>query len=269
MPHSQSRANRAFPQWLSRHPRAEGALPDAMIIGAQKAGTTSLFAYLEQHPSVSVSHTKEVHFFDTSSGKGEAWYRRQFEPRVEGRTYIEASPYYLFHPRVPERARRVVPSAKLLVLLREPVARAFSNYQHQVQKGREPLTFEQAIRAEKERLGDSEERLARGEIDYSFEHQHFSYLSRGFYAVQIERWLKHFPRDAMLILKAEDMFASPQSTFDEVCNFLGLRPFEIPDPTPRYQRDYEALSDEMRDELAKLYDEPNRRLAEMTGISWA
>jgi hypothetical protein len=245
-----------------------GALPDVLIIGAQKAGTTSLFEYLAQHPSISVSLTKEVHFFDNAFGRGEAWYRRRFPPRQDSKLVVEASPYYLFHPLAPERAAGMLPSARLIALLREPVARAFSHYQHEVAQGRETLSFDEAVAAEPERLGDSEKHLARGEIARSFEHQNYSYLARGFYAAQIERWLEHFPASQMLVLKAEDLFASPQSAFERVCDFLGLPRFQLRDASPRYQRSYAPLSDATRERLARLYEEPNRRLAELTGISW-
>ena len=248
--------------------RPRGTLPGALILGAQKAGTTSLFAFLAQHPGVSVSENKEVHFFDNAFGRGERWYRERFPDPKPGQVTIEASPYYLFHPLVPERAAGLVPSAKLIVLLREPVSRAFSHYQHEVESGRETLSFEDAVARESERLGDSAERLARGETERSFEHQNFSYVSRGFYAEQIERWLKQYPRSAMLILKAEDMFKAAQEAFDRVCAFLEIAAAPILDAEPRHKRDYEPLSPATREQLSSIFEEPNRRLAELTGISW-
>ena len=248
--------------------RGFGGLPDAMIIGAQKAGTTSLFDYLAQHPDVAPSRTKEVRYFDVAYDKGEQWYRQRFPRRRPGKVILEASPYYLFHPLAPKRAARLLPSARLIVLLREPVSRAFSHYQHQVDWGRETLSFEEAVSAEPERLGDSEQRLAIGEIERSFEHQHFSYLSRGFYAPQIERWAAHYPASSMLILKAEDMFKSPQKALDRVCEFLGLAEFRLPDASPRHQRDYAPLAADVRETLSRRFEESNRRVKELTGINW-
>jgi len=137
-----------------------------------------------------------------------------------------------------------------------------------VESGRETLSFEDAVARESERLGDSAERLARGEIERSFEHQNFSYVSRGFYAEQIERWLKQYPRSAMLILKAEDMFKAAQEAFDRVCAFLEIAAAPILDAEPRHKRDYEPLSPATREQLSSIFEEPNRRLAELTGISW-
>jgi hypothetical protein len=247
---------------------SKGGLPDALIIGAQKAGTTSLFEYLAQHPRVAAARRKEIHFFDNSFARGEAWYRRRFPPARQGQLMLEATPYYLFHPLAAARAFRVLPSVKVIAILREPVARAFSHYQHEFQKGRETLSFEDAIAAEPLRLGDSEEQLARGEVLSSFEHQHFSYVSRGLYAVQLERWLAHFPRQQVLAIKAEGMFESPQNTVEQVCDFLGLERIELADPAPRHQRSYPALANDSRDKLARIYQNPNQRLAELTGIHW-
>lgn len=244
-----------------------GGLPDALIIGAQKAGTSSLFHMLSQHPNVGRAPTKEVHFFDTHFARGSNWYKGQFRPRAET-LLVDATPYYLFHPPTPARAAALLPGAKLIVLLREPVARAFSHYQHERARGREELGFEQAIAAEAERLGDSEQALADGRIANSPAHRHCSYVRRGFYVAQIERWRRHYPLDRFLFLKAEDLFAAPRQAFDRTCAFLGLPPFALPDTRPCNQRSYDAMSPEIRVRLAKLYEEPNARLAELSGIAW-
>ncbi len=138
-------------------------LPDYLIIGAQRAGTTSLHRYLIQHPGVRTTlRTKGVHFFDTGYGRGMSWYASRFPTRltawyvarrhgVELRTG-EASPYYLFHPHVPGRVAEHLPQVKLIALLRDPVGRAYSHYQHEVARGFETLSFEEAIEAEAARL---------------------------------------------------------------------------------------------------------------------
>src|SRR5579885_2674785 len=128
-------------------------LPDFIIIGTQRGGTTSLYAYLGQHPQIAPAVIKEVHFFDNNYERGVGWYRTQFPFLIEKsiaknigqQNFItgEASPYYLFHPHVPERAAKVVPGAKLIVLLRNPIDRAYSHYYHEVELGHEKLSFEQ------------------------------------------------------------------------------------------------------------------------------
>lgn len=217
-----------------------GELPDVLIIGAQKAGTTSLFYYLAQHPGVSASRTKEVHYFDNAYDKGETWYRRHFERRRGTEIFVEASPYYLYHPLAPARASALLPKAKLIVLLREPVSRAFSHYHHERARGFEPLSFEEAMNTEPQRLADSDARLARGEIGRSFEHQHFSYRSRGLYADQIERWLECFPASAFLFLKAEAMFIQNAA---DVAEAIRPHQFYVRSPPSHYEHSPEEMFD--------------------------
>lgn len=256
---------RVFP-WLiaGRKMLGRGRLPEAIIIGAQKAGTTSLFAWLAQHPDVSPSLTKEVHYFDNHFSEGERWYRAHF---VAGGLGLEASPYYLFHPLVPSRAAASVSAAKLIILLRNPVTRAYSHYQHELDKGRETFPFDQAIERESQRISDDAFKLARGEIEASFAHQHFSYASRGHYADQIERWMAAFPRESFLFIRAEDMFRTPQQVYDQVCDFLGLSPRNIA-PTPKHQRSYPSLDEAVARRLADEFAQSNARLRQLTGIGW-
>ena len=134
-------------------------LPDFLVIGAQKAGTTALYAYLRWHPSIAGPFWKEVSFFDRHWARGEAWYRGQFPLRSSGKLVGEASPSYVFHPLAPERVFSLVPDVKLVVLLREPGDRAYSQYQHAVALGRETLSFEDALAAEDERVRGEVERL--------------------------------------------------------------------------------------------------------------
>src|SRR5437773_8026085 len=182
-------------------------LPDFLIIGAQKAGTTALYSYLRRHPHVTGPSWKEVSFFDRHYTRGEAWYRGNFPNviRARGALVGEASPSYLFHPLAPERVAALVPDARLITLVRNPVDRALSHYHHEVALGREPLAFEEAIDAEPERTRGEEERLV-GEPGY-FSHAwwNYTYLARGRYAEQLERWLALFPPDQVLVLASYDL----------------------------------------------------------------
>ena len=130
-------------------------LPQAVILGAQKSGTSSLHYYLVQHPGVVAPLRKEVHYFDLNLARGEAWYRAHFGLDGEPGVSIDSSPYYLYHPVVPARLHALLPGARLIVLLRDPVRRAYSHYWHERDKGRESLAFEDAVAAEAERLGNS------------------------------------------------------------------------------------------------------------------
>ena len=156
-------------------------MPDFIIIGTQKGGTTSLYRYLIDHPNIAPIYIKEPHYFDIHFHKGIGWYRSHFPTAVE-KYYArhvekhdlitgEASPYYLFHPRAPQRVAKTLPKAKLIILLRNPVDRAYSQYQHQLrQPGVEPLSFEEAIAYEEKRLAGEEEKILRDEKYDSFNH---------------------------------------------------------------------------------------------------
>lgn len=171
-------------------------LPGMVIVGAMRAGTTSLFSFLARHPQVAASFCKEVHYFDLRFHHGPAWYRCQFRrPRrlAGGRAIgIESSPYYMFDPRVPGRMAALVPDVKLVFLLRDPVERAFSHYRKNCRDGREPLSFADALAAEDERLAGEEERMLHDPAYLSGLHQYYSYAARGRYAEQLIRWRQHF-----------------------------------------------------------------------------
>jgi hypothetical protein len=205
-------------------------LPDFLILGAAKAGTTAMFRSLARHPSIHCPVTKEPRFFafagqsinDLGPDAGllaettiieEAEYYRLFENCPAGKLTGEASPVYLSSERSPGLAHQYVPHAKLIVILRHPVERAYSQWLERRHSGMEPLAdFESAWNAE-------DERLAAG---WSF---FWAYRQRGFYAKQIEHWLEYFPREQLLILFHEDWKTSPRTTLAQVCSHLGL-PYE-------------------------------------------
>jgi hypothetical protein len=251
---------------LRRASAAHRPLPDFLIIGAQKAGTTSLHTYLCEHSCVPAAAKKEVHFFDHEFHRGTDWYRAHFQ-RYKGVSTLsgESTPYYLFHPLAPERAAEVLPDCKLIVLLRNPVDRAFSQHNHERALGFEDLDFEPAMAAEPWRLAGEEERLA-GEPRYrSFAHQHHSYLSRGRYAEQLERWLESFGRERLLVLSAEDLFAEPGRIVGEAQEFLGLAVETPADLSAKNARAYAPIDAETRAGLRAAFEPHNRRLYELVG----
>lgn len=136
-------------------------LPAFLIIGTQKGGTTSLHDLLDHHPDVAMSVPKEVHYFDLNYRRGERWYRAAFAFPRAGRVCGEATPFYLLHPHVPPRVARDLPDVKLVAMLREPVARTYSSWQHSCRKGLEDLSFAEALAREGERTDAAWERLER------------------------------------------------------------------------------------------------------------
>ena len=250
-------------------------LPDFLIIGAQKCGTTFLYQKLVQHPRVKPAFLKEVHYFDLNFRKGNNWYRSHFPLQLSNsRKYItgEASPYYLFHPHAARRASVIVPDAKLIVLLRNPVDRAYSHYQHQVKhvsgKARETLAFEEAIEAEEKILPAEVSKMLQDEYYMSSSHRTRSYLSRGRYIDQLLIWSSSFPRRRMLVLKSEDLFDDTTNTLERVLDFL-----EIPHWTPEAysipnKREYTGVDPFVRQRLDEYYEPHNQRLYEYLGVDF-
>jgi hypothetical protein len=214
--------------------RGNGALPGFVVIGAQRCGTTSLFATLSQHPAVGVPFRKEIHFFDRDIyERGERFYRSFFPSpgklRARGQVLTgEATPDYLFHPRGAQRVAAMLPDARFIVLLRDPVVRAWSHHALHATRGREPLSFEDAIEAEPERIAGERERILADPAYPATTYLRYAYLARGDYAPQLREWVAAIPRERFLVLVSEEFFTDPRGALREVETFLGLPPCEGP-----------------------------------------
>ncbi len=254
-----------------------GALPDFLIIGAEKAGTTFLYWQLCKHPYVERAAEKELHYFDSSKwvNRDVGWYRSQFPPPAwrDGQKVVtgEASPYYLFHPASPRRASGTVPNVMLIALLRNPVDRAYSAYNHKVSIGEEPLSFEEALAEEENRTAGELEKMLSDENYYSRNIRVHAYRSRGIYVDQLQRWHKHFAPDQLLVLRSEDLFADPIATEKVVHEFLDLPKFEtnITSITKkRNRRTYQPMAPATRQRLEEFFEPHNRRLYEYLGVDF-
>ncbi len=247
------------------------ALPDFIIVGAQRSGTTSLYRYLSEHPDVLPAIRKEIHYFDLNYEKGVNWYRRHFPLRrhidllskTRGVNVItgEASPYYLYYPLAPDRIYSTVPDVKIIIMLRNPVDRAYSHYFHEKRLGEERLSFEDAIRNERERLLDN---------DGYFYHQHYSYLSRGKYVEQVKRYFEVFIRENVLIIESEDFFDDTMTAYSNVLDFLGVEKHSLNDVRAHYSLDYGEMDEGVRAELVEFFRPYNRELYRYLGscFSW-
>ena len=239
-------------------------LPHFLILGAQKAGTTALYAYLRWHPEITGPSFKEVSFFDRHYAKGERWYRAHMP--VRRRSLVgEASPSYLFHPLAPERVAGMLPGARLIALVRNPVDRAFSHYQHEVALGREPLSFEDAVDREDERMQGELERMLRDPSYFSLAWWNYTYVARGCYAEQLERWFAAFPRKQLLVLFTEELSADTAATYRRVLDFLGVTARDLETYPRIFDRDYGDMNPGTRARLHKEFEVPNRRLASLLG----
>jgi hypothetical protein len=234
-------------RWRSASAGAR-TLPDVVILGTQRGGTTSLFNWLAGHRGVAPSTTKEVHYFDRHYARGERWYRTHFPLRLDRRLAIEATPYLLFHPLAPQRVARDLPSTtRFIVLLREPGQRAISHYWHSVRIKAEEEPLVRALSLEDQRLAGTEEIVAAG--GESFAHRNFSYRARGHYAEQLRRWFALIDRDRFLIVRSEDLF-DDRGGPARVVQWLGLSPLDTPFPAtndaPRADTEGDAVTEELR-----------------------
>jgi len=265
-----------YARWNCRRLTARHrTLPNFIIIGAQKAGTSSLRYYLKQLPNVKTGFRKEVHFFDRNYTRGESWYRAHF-PLATGKSSRmaigEASPYYLIYPHAPERMHALVPSARLIVLLRNPRERAISHYYHSVKKNRESLPLYEALLAEEERIGDAWNKILEDEHFLSFDHRYFSYKQRGVYADQLERYFAFFDKKNVLVIDSERLLSDPENVLRDICVFLQIDPvFKNINFSPRNVGiSKDKTPEEVTQYLNDYFRPHNKRLYELIGrnFSW-
>lgn len=243
-------------------------LPNYIIIGTQRGGTTSLFHYLSENPLVSSPAKKELHFFSENYQKGVSWYRNHF-PIKKNTITGESTPYYLFHPLCAARIAKDVPDVRLIVMLRNPVDRAYSSYWLQVRLGRESLAFEEAIKAEEKRTAGEEEKILRDQYYDSTPHRYFSYRARGLYALQLERYFKYCDKQKILILRSEDFFKDPITTAKKTFEFLGLPINDLRRVKQHNAIDYPKMNLETKKELSEYFQPHNEKLYSLLGVNFA
>jgi len=266
-------------RWVYRRLTAKSRiLPDFLIIGAQRCGTTSLYNYINKHPNVLPAFRKEVHFFDNSYEKGLNWYRAHFShkwyqwnlERKYDQSLItgEASPYYLFYPHVPERVFETLPDIKLIVILRNPIDRAYSHYHHEVNIGVENLSFKNALRRERENIDKETQKIISDPHTKNFFYQHYTYLSKGFYINQLPRWLKLFNKNSILILNLKNLERDTHKTMCLLTRFLNLPDYQFSD-FPKYNPvRYEAMEPGTRTMLQDYFDPYNNQLYRLLGTDF-
>ena len=249
------------------------ALPHFIIIGAQRGGTTSLYAYLCQHPDIHAAFVKEVGFFSQFFDRDMRWYRAHFPARKSlagGAVSGESSPDYIYFPQCAARIAETVPGVKLIALLRNPADRAVSAHALETRRGVEELPLAEAIYREETRLASERAKMESNPIYWSETWRRFSYKQRGLYAEQIERYLRHFHRDELLVLRSEDLFADPAATVKRVFDFVGVDSgFAPPDLRPRNAAPRPVDSDDaVRDYLTEYFKPHNARLEALLNMKF-
>ena len=249
--------------------RSQRPLPDFIVAGVQKGGTTFLYQEMLRHPQIRGSLTKEVHFFDGNFDKGVDWYSGMFSRSSSNGKVIrgEASPAYIFHPAAIRRIAETLPDPRLIIILRDPVQRALSQYKHERRLGFEPSeTFEEALALEESRVADEFDQLSDGSLDHSFAVGHFSYTRRGLYAQQLQRAAALIGRDRLLVLISEEMFADPLAATSDALDFVGASPHSITTVGANDMAFESApMSPETSSMLRDRFAGPNAELAEFLG----
>lgn len=239
--------------------------PDFLIIGAQKSGTTALYHFLNQHPLI-VKKMDETHYFDHNFDKSTEWYRQQFSERPSsGHLIGDKSPYYIFHPQVPQRVFQLYPNVKILVILRNPVDRAYSQYWHNVRNKIETLTFEEALNLEHNRISGEFEKLVNDPWYKSPNYQRYSYQERGKYVDQLKRWFQYFSKDQILVITSDELKESTLETMTKVFTFLGIEPLQELIPFPAGHEPYPEMDQVLRKKLLRKFRFYNKALEELLG----
>jgi hypothetical protein len=254
---------------------ATGALPDFIIVGAQKAGTTSLFRYLSGHPHVHPASRKEIGFFNNRLERNLSWYRGHFPSKFQkhyeqialNRPFLtgEADPAYILDPYAIEAIHDILPDVKIILLLRNPVDRSYSHYQHTRRLGLENLTFDQALECEDDRISIHLQKMMAGLPYKGMPIYHYGYIFTGMYGDQVETLFRIFPRKQVLILKTELFQLNTQGQFNRVLKFLGLQDFQLNLFTQHNKGSYQPLAPKTRRHLAELFTPQLTKIQQMLG----
>ena len=241
-------------------------LPDLIVIGVVRSGTTSLYHYLSQHPSISKSEYDELGYFDSSYKLGLNWYK-SFFPSIFTKKKIlkknnnfltyDVTPFYIYNKKTIQRIHQILPNSKLIAILRNPVDRSYSNYF----LGNQQKNFEEIILEEKKILN----KIDKNNVNEYYDFVHTSMLARGFYAEQLENWYKVFSKNQILIIKSEEFATETNQVLNTIFDFLGLPHYKIPDASKKNKIHYDVMKKETRDDLIEFFRPYNEKLYSLVG----
>lgn len=244
--------------------RTPAATPDKvgfMIAGTQRGGTTTLYEYLRRHPEICMPEKKELHFFDDeglwrSPPPAYERYRAEFTVEPSHRVLGDATPIYMYWEPALPRIRDYNAAMKLILILRNPITRAYSHWNHEHRGGREPLLFHDALLAER----------ARTEQARPAQLRHSSYVQRGMYTGQLARVWAHFPVEQTLVLKTDDLRTSLADVFARIASFLGVAHFTPAHAITAHANPYEApMSSADKRYLVGVFEQEIRELERLLG----
>jgi len=240
-------------------------MPDFILIGAQKGGSSALYKFISAHPDIKRAFTKEPRYFSGKyHSKSLAWYRAHFPFKKSSELVGEASPSYCTHPLAPKRIQEIVPNAKLLFIVRNPVDRAISNYFHSVAIGAEKLGIEDAFARPMEKFEAEYERIKNEDGYHSHHYQRFAYLHKGFYALHLKRWHEFFPKEQILVVENNELKLKPQETYSAVCEFLGVKKWELQDfGRHNVGKAKKEAPAQLKNQLREFFRAPNEEFYEL------
>jgi hypothetical protein len=246
------------------------AFPNVFIIGIQKCGTTSLEKYLSEHPMILPSYYKEMKYFDLFHFKSPGWYLAHFPFQKQlsgGKITIDATPDYIFYPKAAQQIKALMPDARFLVVVRDPVDRAFSHYLYSKRRGYEDLPFMAALENEEIRIEKEREMLVKEGSGFAWRYRENSYKQRSLYCQQLRHWFRFFPKDRFMIIDAEKLKNNRQAAYDEILTFLNLPPHAL-GSTREYNKapgDEKKMTEAEEDYLKAFYKEANAQLFQLLG----
>ena len=249
-------------------------LPDFIIIGTVRSGSTSLYYNICSHPSILPASYDEIGFFDSNYHLGMNWYRSMFPlksdmERIRSETKYaltgEDTPFYFWKIDAANRIRKILPKIKLITILRNPVQRAYSNYCLGVREGTEKLTFEEAVRKE---LDTFPENKILAENIFKFCNIRRSYIAKSLYVYQMKIWFERFSKNRLFVISTEEMSKSPAHTMNQAYEFLGLPKYENTFFEKRKKASYEKMGDNIRKELEEFFKPHNEELFKLIGKSF-
>ena len=261
--------------WIRDLTANQRILPSFIIIGAQRCGTTSLYDYLSNHPQIIPSPVKELFYFDDYYTRPINWYK-SFFPTEKQKEKLErdllarvitgeASPSYFFHPYAARRIKETLPQVKLILVLRDPIERAYSHYNHIKRLNRDPLSFEEALQKELERITPDIEKLAKDEFYKADQRRDYSYLTRGYYAKQLKEWYKYFPKEQLLVVQSEEFYRETPRVYNEIVEYLGLNSYTLPVFEAKNALKYAKMAPETKEKLKAYFAPKNEELYELLG----
>jgi len=255
-------------------------LPDYYIIGVVKGGTTSLHDYLIKHPCIQPPIGKEIDYFGQLYYRGQYWYRSSFPykiqkffaQKIQKKDFLtgEATPRYIEHPNVHERIKQLTPNAKFIVLLRNPIDRAYSHHNMNMTRKHETLSFEEAINNEQSRIQGEYEKMKKDYQYFNWTYYLFAYKEHGKYIERLQRWMKIFPRKQFKIIKSEDLFENPSTVYAEILEFLNLPKWDLNEYPALKKRKYQKLNmnPETRKKLSEYFKPYNEKLSKFLDINF-